>query len=158
LTAIGSLWLIRRLKGLEPVTAGIILAVAGMITIGFLLSAWRSGPIPIAASELPFPANPNDPAAIQRAASTWATQCASCHGVDAAGTGDDQPDGGHAHPSVAGDLLGPQSRARTPEELFWIVSNGLGGTTMPAFDLALTDQERADLIAYLLGLQAQADE
>jgi mono/diheme cytochrome c family protein len=158
LTAIGSLWLIRRLKGLEPVTAGIILAVAGMITLGFLLSAWRSGPIPIAASELPFPANPNDPAAIQRAASTWATQCASCHGVDAAGTGDDQPDGGHAHPSVAGDLLGPQSRARTPEELFWIVSNGLGGTTMPAFDLALTDQERADLVAYLLWLQAQADE
>jgi putative copper export protein/mono/diheme cytochrome c family protein len=155
-TAVGALLLIRRLKGLEPVTAGIILAVAGLITVGFLLSAWRSGPIPIAASDPNIAIDANDPAAIQRATPLWAMQCASCHGVDGGGTGDEQPDGGHAHPSVAGDLLGRQTQARTPAELYWIITNGLGGTTMPAFDLALTDQERADLVAYLLWLQKQS--
>ncbi len=154
-TVAGSLILIRRLKGLEPVTAGIMLTVAAMITIGFLLSAWRSGPIPVAGGGLVSPANLDDPAAIQRAVDTWAMQCASCHGVDGGGTGERKPDGSHAHASVAGDLLGPQSRARTPEELLWIISNGLGGTSMPAFDLALTDEERADLVSYLRWLQSR---
>ncbi len=155
-TVVGALVLIRRLKGLEPVTAGIMLAVAGLITIGFLLSAWRSGPIPVSDGELPAPPGLDDPGAITRATDTWAMQCASCHGVDGGGIGDDEDEqGAHAHPSEAGDLLGPQSQARTPGELYWIISNGLGGTSMPAFDLALTDEERADLVAYLIDLQDQ---
>ena len=157
-TAAGSLWLIRRLKGLEPVTAGIMLTVAAIITIGFVLSAWRSGPIPVTDGALAAPSTIDDPGAIQRAEGNWLAQCASCHGVDGGGIGDEEANDSdeHAHPSVAGDLLGSQSQARTPGELYWIITNGLGGTTMPAFDLALTDNERSDLVAYLRWLQSQA--
>jgi copper transport protein len=155
-TVAGSLLLIRRLKGLEPVTAGIMLSVAALITIGFLLSAWRSGPVPIDTHGIALAEGFNNPAAIQRASTLWASQCASCHGIDGSGTGEPPADGGHAHPSVAGDLLGPQSQARTPEELLWIIGNGIGGTTMPAFNRALNEEERSDLVAYLLMLQANS--
>lgn len=159
-TAAGGLWLVRRLKGLEPVTAGIMLAVTALITVGFLLSAYRSGPLPIEGAPVTVPSDLGDEAVIQRAAGGWAQQCASCHGVTAGGTGEQAPgqEQAHSHPSASGDLLGAASRALTSRERYWAITNGIGGTSMPAFDIALSERERWDLVAYLEWLQAQADD
>jgi mono/diheme cytochrome c family protein len=158
-TAAGGLWLVRRLKGLEPVTAGIMLAVTGLITVGFLLSAYRSGPVPIEGDPTTVPDDLTNEVVIQRAAGSWAQQCASCHGVTGGGTGEQEPgtDQAHNHPSVSGDLLGSSSRALTSQERFWAITNGIGGTGMPAFEIALTERERWDLVAYLEWLQSQAE-
>jgi mono/diheme cytochrome c family protein len=159
-TLTGGLLLVRRLRGLEPVTAGIMLAVTALITVGFLLSAYRSGPLPITGAPVPVPGDLADDGVIQRAAGSWAQQCASCHGVTAGGTGDDGGTTGqsHTHPSVSGDLLGSSSRSLTSQERYWAITNGIGGTTMPAFDIALTERQRWDLVAYLEWLQGQAEE
>jgi copper transport protein len=155
-TVIGGLLLVRRLRGLEPVTAGIMLAVTALITVGFLLSAYRSGPLPVEGNPVTIPGDLADDTVIQRAASNWAQQCASCHGVTAGGTGEsDATNTGHNHPSDSGDLLGPSSDALSSQERYWAITNGIGGTTMPAFDVALSDRDRWDLVAYLEWLQAQ---
>ncbi len=158
-TVIGGLLLVRRLRGLEPVTAGIMLAVTALITVGFLLSAYRSGPLPIEGNPVTVPGDLADDTVIQRAAGNWAQQCASCHGVTAGGTGASATTNpGHNHPSDSGDLLGPSSRALTSQERYWAITNGIGGTTMPAHDVALSDRERWDLVAYLEWLQLQPED
>jgi mono/diheme cytochrome c family protein len=41
------------------------------------------------------------------------------------------------------------TRTRSAGDLYWIITNGVPGTDMPAYDLALTENERWDLVAYL---------
>ncbi|MGH2550014.1 MAG: CopD family protein, partial [Thermomicrobiales bacterium] len=63
-TFAGGITLIKRLKGLEPVTGAIFLAVIMLITGAFALSAYRSGPIPTSGSALESPLDSSDPAII----------------------------------------------------------------------------------------------
>lgn len=138
-----------------------MLAVTALITVGFLLSAYRSGPSPIEGSPVTVPGDLADDTVIQRAARTWAQQGASCHGVTAAGAGAGESTATNTapnHPSDSGDLLGPSSRALTTQERYWAITNGIGGTAMPAFDVALTNRDRWDLVAYLEWLQSQSED
>lgn len=61
----------------------------------------------------------------------YAAQCAGCHGVDGSGTG--------AGPNITGEEV--------EDEVVDIIVNG--EESMPAFGDSLSDQEIADVLAYL---------
>jgi mono/diheme cytochrome c family protein len=149
----GGIALIKRLKGLEPVTGGIFLAVILLITAAFTLSAYRSGPIPTGGHELqnPFPAS--DTSLIQPASEIFAAQCASCHG--AAGQGLDSGEHGHGGDR---DLTASQTRQMSDGDLYTVITAGIGGTEMPAYGIALTDEQRWALVSLLREFQDQAKE
>jgi mono/diheme cytochrome c family protein len=157
-TFTGGIMLVKRLKGLEPVTGGIFLVVIVSITAAFLLTAYRSGPLPTAYVDASTPLNAADPAIVQQAGSLFAEQCMSCHGVDGrgAGAGDMADMEGHGGSGSSVDLTTGAARKRTDGDLYGVITDGLGGTEMPAFDVALTEDQRWEIVAHIRLLQADA--
>src|SRR5438067_1930922 len=80
-----------------------------------------------------------------RGARLYAQACAACHGVD-------------GHPNLALELptKPPDFRTEagplTPQRIFSAATYGVPKTAMPAFDSALTDEERWDVAFYVLSL------
>jgi cytochrome c oxidase cbb3-type subunit III len=81
----------------------------------------------------------------QPGATTFAANCAGCHGADGRG-------GEHA-PNIAG---APAVQQLTDGELGGIVHNGIAGAGMPAFP-SFTSQQIADVVSYLRILQGRGD-
>jgi high-affinity iron transporter len=75
----------------------------------------------------------------------YAARCAQCHG--SAGRGDGPAAAGLTPPPA--DLTG-RSAAVSPLDYFRRVTYGVPGTAMPAFGSALSEDERWDVIAYVL--------
>lgn len=73
----------------------------------------------------------------------YLANCASCHGTDGDGDG---PVRSLPAPAPLADVLPAMSDA----EVSYRIANGLAGTPMPAFAGSLTEQERRDLVSYLL--------
>jgi copper transport protein len=153
-TFAGGIVLLRRLKGLEPVTGGIFLAVIVLISSAFALSAYRSGPIPTNGHSLQNPASAADSSLLQPASDLFAAQCASCHG--AAGQGTDN--GEHGHGGGDRDLTAGQTQQMSDGDLYTVITDGIGGTEMPAFGLAFTDEQRWTLVNLIREYQEQAEE
>ncbi|HEX3302965.1 MAG TPA: cytochrome c, partial [Thermomicrobiales bacterium] len=59
----------------------------------------------------------------------------------------------HQHGSGT-DLLDPKSRVLSDGDLFTLISKGVGDTDMPAYDIALPDAERWNLVGFLRNMQA----
>jgi putative copper export protein/cytochrome c553 len=148
----GGLLVIRRLRGLEPVTGAIFLVVVTLISGAFLLSAYRSGPIPTSGASLQNPVGSSDPI-IASARDTFAARCASCHGVDGLGTDRQES---HGHTGGTNALTSSQANRLSDGDLYTLISNGVGGTEMPAFDRALTEEQRWQLVALIRLFQDQA--
>ncbi len=140
---------VRRLPGLEPIAGALILTMTGLIAAGFLVQAARSTVPVTAGAALVNPAS-NDPGAITQGAALYAAYCLACHG--AAGEGVDVQDSVHSHGDSAG-LLSSRVKGAADGDLFWYIGSGVAGTSMPAFDHALSDGERWDLVQYLRALQ-----
>jgi copper transport protein len=154
----GGITLIKRLKGLEPVTGAIFLAVIVLIAGAFALSAYRSGPIPTSGSALQNPLDPSDTAMISRASETFATQCASCHGGTDQGLEEgESPEHGHEGGGDR-DLTTSQSRQLSDGDLYTLITDGIGGTEMPSFGIALTETQRWEIVLLIRDLQKQAEE
>ena len=89
-----------------------------------------------------LPQRAPDPA---HGARLYAQACAACHGVD-------------GHPNLALELptKPPDFRTEagplTPQRIFGAATYGVPKTAMPAFDSALTDEERWDVAFYVLSL------
>lgn len=156
-TFAGGIALIRRLKGLEPVTGGIFLAVIVLISGAFALSAYRSGPIPTSGHDLQNPVSAPDPLLTQSASEAFAAQCASCHGVTGQGIANDTNDE-HGHSGGERDLTTSQTSQMTDGDLYTVITNGIGGTEMPSFGLALTDEQRWAMVHLVRTLQDQAED
>jgi mono/diheme cytochrome c family protein len=92
------------------------------------------------------PANLADPATIQAGAREYSKQgCATCHGAPGA-TWAKFSEGLHPDPpdlkEVVNDL--------TPEQLFWVIKNGINMTGMPSFALAgAKDEELWSIVAFV---------
>lgn len=153
-TFAGGLLLVKRLKGLEPVTGGIFLVVITAITIAFFLTAYRSGPIPTAYAGVDSPVDLADPALIQRGALLFTQQCAACHG--AGGQGMNMADTMGHNESGNIDLTGNPARQRTDGDLYGVITGGIPGSDMPAWDIALSDDQRWELVAHIRQLQDEA--
>lgn len=76
-------------------------------------------------------------------------RCAACHGVS--GAGGAPASGGLAPPAIGhADVM----RDVTPALTYRIVSVGVQGTAMPAWDSVLTSDERWDVVAFVNSLRA----
>jgi mono/diheme cytochrome c family protein len=90
-----------------------------------------------------------DAASIQRGKALFLTHCAICHGERADGRG--LRGASMSHPPA--DLTRPDWRRQaTPRRLYFVVSEGLRGTPMPAWKGTLDAEEIWDLTAYLRSL------
>ena len=80
----------------------------------------------------------------------YAARCLACHGPAGAGVETPNPEHGHG---TSADLTDRRSRLRTDGDLFSAITNGVAGTDMPAYDVALSESERWDLVSYIRHLQ-----
>lgn len=93
-----------------------------------------------------------DPFTVQDAAAVSAgqaiyTQCLACHGEKGDGKG---PAASALNPPPADftSAAVKQKFTTAQDELFWRVSEGKAGTSMPPFKTALTEQQRWQVITY----------
>ncbi len=89
--------------------------------------------------------SPADPASIARGGEVYVQNCQTCHGEQGRGDG----------PSAAGLTPPPADlRQHIPlhgdSELFAFVTNGIDGTAMPAWEDRLTEEQRWDVVNYLI--------
>ena len=144
---LGGVVLVRRLRGVEPFAAAIMLTMTAIIAAGFAVQGYRQT-VPVSAgTDLTNPA-PVDSGAIQRAEGLYRGLCLQCHGEGGVGVATDDP----AHTHAGSNLRDGRIQKQRDGDLYWALTYGVGGTEMPAFDVALTDQERWELIAYLRSL------
>jgi mono/diheme cytochrome c family protein len=148
-TAVGGIAAVRLLPGLEPLAAGLVLTMTALIAAGFGVSAARQA-IPVTASTHlanPIPAGDDS---IRRGGLLYVQSCLVCHGPAGAGVQTDDP--AHAH-GAAADLTDRRSRARRDGDLYHAITAGVGGSAIPAYDVAQSEHERWDLVNYLRALQ-----
>ncbi len=144
---------LRRLTGMEPVASGVLLAMCILIATGFAISATRQT-IPLTAGhDLANPVEPGD-VSLRSGEALFAANCMLCHGVDGQGVST----AGMSHTEDEADLLSRDAREQSDGDLFTWISEGVPSTDMPAFDEALTEQERWDLVNYIRALQNAEDE
>lgn len=145
---IGGIAAVKMLRGIEPFAAGIILTMTALIVLGFSVQGYRQTTPATAGSEL---ANPiaADPGSIQRGEDAYRSYCLECHAVD--GRGINEANSEHEHAGTS--LTDRRTQAQHDGDLYWSISNGVAGTEMPAFDAALTEPERWDLVNYLRELK-----
>jgi mono/diheme cytochrome c family protein len=138
---------IRRHGQVAPLSGVILLIALAMIASGFAIQSWQRTAPRTSGHALRGPSE-TDPVAAQ---STYQTLCLACHGPNGAGIDQSNPD--HQHGSGTG-LVDPKSRVLSDGDLYTLITDGVGGTDMPAYDLALSDIERWNLVAFLRNLQA----
>jgi copper transport protein len=150
---IGGVIGVRKLPGLEPLAAALLLTMTALITAGFLVTSYRMS-IPVSAStnlENPIPA---DDASIKRGEDLYVVQCLTCHGATGGGPNEatvaDDPSHNHG---VNADLLTSRVSQQRDGDLYDSITDGVPGTDMPAFEVALEDQARWDLVNFLRKLQ-----
>lgn len=89
----------------------------------------------------------------------FVVHCASCHGEKADGGG---PAAGALRdiwgvPAAPSDLRQPHLRCGdAPGDMFRVLSTGLNGTPMVSFEGVLTEDQRWDIIAHVLGLRLKS--
>jgi cytochrome c oxidase cbb3-type subunit 3 len=79
----------------------------------------------------------------QRARQLFATTCSACHGLDGMGS--------ERAPNI---ITNPQSQRLSASEMFGVISGGVPGTGMPAFQ-QLGKPAITSLVAYVKGLQGK---
>ncbi|RYD82195.1 MAG: cytochrome c [Verrucomicrobiaceae bacterium] len=129
--------------------------------IKFLSRKWRKAENYAEAIPLPDPPDWfSDLQQLERRAKagskTFSTNCATCHGAD----GDGRGPAAAALKDAAGDPIIPadlrQERLRSGNELsdiYRVLLTGLNGTPMVSFAETLTDQQRWEVVAYILQLR-----
>jgi mono/diheme cytochrome c family protein len=100
------------------------------------------------------PANFNDAANVQAGAREFAEHgCANCHGAPGVNWAK-YSEGLHPDPPDLKDVVND----RTPEQLFWVIKNGINMTGMPSFKLAgATDEDLWLIVAFLKKLPSVAE-
>ena len=134
--------MIRRHGQVAPLSGTILLIALAMISSGFAIQILATDRAPNIGTR-PGRTSETDPVAAQ---TTYQTLCLACHGPTGAGIDQSNPE--HQHGSGTG-LVDPKSRVLSDGDLYTLITNGVGDTDMPAFDLALSDAERWDLVAFL---------
>ncbi|MEW6775869.1 MAG: c-type cytochrome [Bdellovibrionota bacterium] len=112
----------------------------------------------VTAPRRPFPASPDS---IAKGKAVWEKiRCAECHGEQGRGDGngiqvltDDQD-----NPLTPHDFArGVYKSGRTDADLYRSVTTGLDGTEMMAYDKLLTDEERWQVVDYVMSMASERD-
>jgi putative copper export protein/mono/diheme cytochrome c family protein/peroxiredoxin len=91
------------------------------------------------------PAVPYVTSSIASGAALYRAHCAACHGIRGYGDG---PAAAGLHPKPA-DLTASHTGDHTAGDLFWWLSHGIPGSTMPGFADRLSESDRWDLINFI---------
>jgi copper transport protein len=147
---------VKKLPGLEPLAAALMLMMTALITAGFLVTSYRLA-IPASASTNLANPVPSDDESIQRGEALYRASCVICHGASGGGPNEETvaDDPSHDHGAEA-DLLDAKTEQRRDSDLFDAISSGVPGTDMPAYDQALNEEDRWDLVNYVRRLQDAA--
>jgi len=114
------------------------------VCIWQVVSTFVAKGYPTADQPNPVPATA---AAVVRGAELFQAHCASCHGPAGRGDGPLAPE--MWPPPSDLTVFGPM---HTDGELFWFITKGVPGTSMPAFQALLSDEERWTVVHYLRSL------
>jgi mono/diheme cytochrome c family protein len=122
--------------------------------VGWALGHIRQASIARHAKDGPPPAL-NDPATVRAGARAFSERgCVTCHGgpgVDWAKFGD----GLRPEPADLKEL----ANERTPQQLFWVIKNGINMTGMPSFGaIEVPDQEIWTIVAFVKKLPSVSDD
>jgi len=119
----------------------------------FLVRRARQIATPADAKQLrnPFPVTPESLAA---ARAHWVDHCATCHALDGSGN---TPMGRNLYPP-APDMRAAYVQDLTDGELYYIISNGVRFTGMPAWGGEHTPEETWQLVAFIRRLPALSPE
>lgn len=123
----------KRIRDLAPVDE--VVTRVGVMRNGVAQAAGVSGDV--------FP--PASPS-MARGAALFAGYCSGCHGAAGDGRG---PDAAQLQPPPANFRDRAFMAAETPYDFFHVISLGRRNTAMPAWDEALSTQERWDLVSFL---------
>ncbi len=136
----------------------VVFLIVGYASLGNLFSAAASpgrleSSVAVEVRNLSIPAdakrtrNPFDgrPDAWREGADHYADHCAICHGDDGKGGGEI---GAHLYPRVP-DMTRPRTQALTDGELYYIISNGVRWTGMPAWKSEHTAEETWRLVSFI---------
>lgn len=121
----------------------------GEDVVGFLLTLTVDGPTRDPWPEAAGPSPGGDP---KTGASVYAQHCAGCHGVSGQGDG---PAAGYFKSTRApvklaqGEFYRVAAEVALEDSLYASITQGVPGTGMPSFAERLTDQQRADVAAYI---------
>jgi mono/diheme cytochrome c family protein len=101
------------------------------------------------------PLYPSNPSNVQNGAAIYKEHCAACHGDKGLGDGPQSMQLGVAIPAFG---LPEIARPASPAEWFKVVSQGNLQRFMPPFVGALSEQQRWDVVSYVLTLHTTPDE
>jgi len=101
------------------------------------------------------PLNLDDPALVQAGAKAFATRgCINCHGGPGAPWAKFS-EGLHPGPPDLKDVV----NERTPQDLFWVIKNGINMTAMPSFgEIKVPDAEIWTVVAFLKKLPSVSND
>ena len=91
-------------------------------------------------SDVPYSAT-----SIAHGADLFRSDCAGCHGSTGAGDGRDA----RGLPRPPADLRSPHTGQHTAGDLYWWITAGIPGASMPGFGQRLGDEERWDLVNFV---------
>ena len=94
-------------------------------------------------SDVPYSAT-----SIAHGADLFRSDCAGCHGSTGAGDGRDA----RGLPRPPADLRSPHTGQHTAGDLYWWITAGIPGASMPGFGQRLGDEERWDLVNFVRAL------
>lgn len=100
--------------------------------------------IPEEAAALENPVEVSE-ASVETGATLFSENCAICHGTEGRGDG---PTAETLDPPPA-DLHADHVQILTDGELFWVITHGVEGTGMPAWEDTLTEEERWDIVNFI---------
>lgn len=89
--------------------------------------------------------------AVEAGRTAYTGSCAMCHGVDGKGNG---VFGKATYPNAT-DLTTGNAKTMSDSQLYWIISNGLSFTGMPAFSGQYNSQDIWSIVSYIRTLQSQ---
>lgn len=131
-------------KGRRLAGAGMAIAGLGILAVIAAIFSGTRGVQEIDTRPNPFPPTENSLAAGER---VYRAHCQSCHGPDGHGDG---PDGATLRPRPTDFWVHFASGHTHPDgRLFYWITNGMGGTGMPAFGGQLSDAERWDVVNFI---------
>ncbi|HRA49097.1 MAG TPA: c-type cytochrome, partial [Thermomicrobiales bacterium] len=139
---LGGLMAVRRNSNVQPAIGAVIIIALVAIATGFAIQGVQRTSLRTPDHALALPA---EDASID-ATVTFQQFCLACHGANAQGIDATNPN--HLHGSGT-NLVDSGTRRLSDGDLYWLITHGVAGTDMPAYDLALSEAERWELVRHI---------
>lgn len=153
---LGALGLVALVRGLRLPRQVLLIVLGALLLTGSSFQLARVAEVP---GPYSYRRNPvrRTPEVIARGADLYRTHCLVCHGAEGRGDG---PAARSLNPppvnfTTPPGFQGAGLRAHTDGELYWAITKGIRGSSMPAYEDILTDEDRWILVWYVRHLSGE---